>query len=75
MAKDEINPKTLLEQFGDNTSEVENIISDIACVINKHSIDNYLNAPDFVIARYLFNHLSTIQNFLKMRDQCHGRKA
>ena len=43
-----------------NKETYENIINDLASVINKYSLENNSNTPDYILAEYLFQ---CLQNF------------
>lgn len=35
---------------------------DLARVLNRHSVDNDFNVPDFILARYLMRHLKSLMD-------------
>jgi len=41
-------------------------------LINKHSMENESDTPDFILARYMFACLSNYQNTVKSRDTWFG---
>lgn len=38
-------------------------------LINKHSMENESDTPDYILARYMFTCLSAYQNAVKARDK------
>ena len=42
---------------------------DIEQVINKHSIENNSNTPDFILAKYLIDCLQTFDEATKRREE------
>lgn len=41
-------------------------------LINKHSMENDSDTPDFILAQYMFTCLSAYQNAIKARDKWFG---
>lgn len=33
---------------------------ELTCIINKYSVDNYYNIPDFILAEYIIRHLENM---------------
>jgi hypothetical protein len=51
----------LHSSYFDSAKEV---MRDIAHVLNRHSIDNELNIPDFILAEYVFRNLMDLKGAL-----------
>ncbi len=47
---------------------------ELAALINKHSIENFSNTPDYVLASYLNNCLKTFGEAMIYRDHWYGKK-
>lgn len=43
-------------------SRFQKIERDLAGVLNRHSVDNDFNVPDFILARYLMRHLKSLMD-------------
>lgn len=43
-------------------------------LINRHSMENGSNTPDFILAEYLGGCLETFDRILRKRDEWYGRK-
>lgn len=43
-------------------------------LINKHSVENESNTPDFILAKYIDGCLKTFSTTVKERDQWYGFK-
>ncbi len=43
-------------------------------LINKYSIENYSNTPDFILAEYLINCLEAYNNAVNKREKWYGRE-
>lgn len=41
-------------------------------LINKHSIENKSNTPDFILAKYIINCLDNFEGIMHLRDGWHG---
>lgn len=46
---------------------------DLQDVINRHSMENGSNTPDYLLAEYLIMCLAAFNAGVNMRDQWHGR--
>jgi hypothetical protein len=57
----------MLNKKGDN--EMEEFEKDLAILINKHSIENKSDTPDFVLARYLVKCLQSYESAILKRDE------
>ena len=51
-----------------------NFEKELEQLINKHSIENESNTPDFILARYLMNCLQTLNILTERREDWYGRK-
>lgn len=51
------------------TSKEDEIVRDLASVINKHSLENLSGTPDFILAAYLFACLTAWGETTKLRDK------
>lgn len=56
-----------------NISEKEEIIRDLALVINRHNLERLSNTPDFVIAEYLFHCIMNHADSINARNAYYGR--
>ena len=43
-------------------SRFQQIERDLARVLNRHSVDNDFNVPDYILARYLMRHLKSLMD-------------
>jgi hypothetical protein len=58
-----------------STSEeplVSDLEQDLAAVINKHSMDNGANTPDFILARYIIRCLDNFRELTQERERWYG---
>lgn len=46
----------------------EDFVKELAQLINKNSLENVSNTPDFIIAEYLTKCLESFNQVVKMRD-------
>jgi hypothetical protein len=53
---------------------MSNFKKELEQLINKYSIDNESNTPDFILAEYLSNCLTTFYVAVKMRSTWHEEK-
>lgn len=57
------------------TKEKEDQVKkDFATLINKHSLENESNTPDFILADYLFQSLRSFNAAARRRDNWYGGK-
>lgn len=47
---------------------------DLETLINRHSIENGSNTPDFILAQYLHDCLGAFNNAMIQRDKWYGHK-
>ena len=47
---------------------------DIEQLINKYSIENNTNTPDFILAEYLVDSLKTFDKIIQKREKWYGRE-
>ena len=50
----------------------KDFIEELVTLINKHSIDNELNTPDFILAQYIILCLKGLKITVKKRSKWHG---
>lgn len=55
-------------------SERKEIIRDLASVINRHSLENDSNTPDFLLAEYLLDSLDVFTKTSVAREKWYGKK-
>jgi len=48
---------------------------ELAALINKHSIENETNTPDFILAIYLNDCLNSLATLMDKRDAMAGKKT
>lgn len=46
---------------------------DLTCLINKHSLENYANIPDFIMSRYMVSSLILMMDTSRRREKWYGR--
>lgn len=61
----------LQSSYFDSAKEV---MRDIAHVLNRHSIDNELNIPDFILAEYVFRNLMDLKGALNKTQSWEGKE-
>lgn len=49
-------------------------VHELEALINKHSIDNELNTPDFILASFLNGCLNTFNAAVRRREDWYGRR-
>jgi hypothetical protein len=54
------------------TIDREELGRDLAVVLNRHSVENVANVPDFVLATYLLGCLDTFHSAVGARDAWYG---
>lgn len=54
-------------------SDRDEIIRDFAQVINKHSLENHSNTPDFILAEYIMYSLELFQSTSVSREKWYGK--
>jgi len=59
------------EQLSNKQSE-STFEKELRELVNKHSIENGSDTPDFILAQYMFSCLSNYQNTVKARDKWFG---
>jgi DNA-binding response OmpR family regulator len=47
---------------------------ELEALINRHSLENGSNTPDFILADYMTECLDTFDRIVKAREKWHGRK-
>lgn len=52
----------------------ESFRKELEALINRHSMENGSNTPDFMLADYLDSCLETFDRILRAREKWHGRK-
>ena len=53
-------------------NKIDEIERDLAEVINRHSLDNEVGIPDFLIAEYIVTHLAALKAINKKRIRYEG---
>lgn len=53
-------------------AEKKDLISNFRAFINRNSIENFSNTPDYILAEYLVTCLENFQNIVGDRDVWHG---
>lgn len=48
-------------------------VKELAELINRHSVENGSNTPDFILARYLAAHIVTYNATINAREEWYGR--
>lgn len=51
------------------------VAKDIAAVLNKHSVENDSNTPDYILAAYLMDCLQGYADAVRCRDEGYGIKT
>lgn len=46
--------------------------SELETIINKYSVDNTINTPDFVLVKFIVDSLEAFNNATILRDKWHG---
>jgi hypothetical protein len=57
----------------DEKMEPESFSRALAALLNKYSIENDSNTPDYALASYLAGCLNAFESAVKMRDTFHGK--
>lgn len=57
------------------SADAPDFISELRNLINKHSMENASNTPDFILAQYLTNCLRAWNQATQQRETWHGRDA
>ena len=57
------------------TSSQKTLQEDIAAVLNRHSVENASNTPDFILAMYLLNCLAAFDEAVQQRETWYGRDS
>jgi len=57
------------------SADAPDFISELRNLINKHSMENASNTPDFILARYLTNCLRAWNQATQQRETWYGRDA
>jgi hypothetical protein len=53
---------------------MENFEKELESLINKHSMENASDTPDFILARYLYRCLQTFNDIIHKRENWYGRE-
>lgn len=61
------------DPMGTTGSEPSQFEKDIAAVINKHSVENDSNTPDFILAQYVRQCLEAFAVASRWREQWYGK--
>lgn len=48
---------------------------ELEILINKYSIENYSNTPDYILAKWLCEQLDSFRNIMILRDAWHGNNS
>ena len=54
---------------------IENFKKDLTYLINKHSLENDSNTPDFVLAEYLVGCLESYNKSIKLKDGFYNKST
>lgn len=57
----------------ENKIDRSRIISEFAEVINRNSLEQGSNTPDFIIAEYLVHHLQLLNEYTKQRREWYAK--
>ena len=49
------------------------LVKEIAAVLNRHSVENRSNTPDFMLAEFMLGVLNVYENTLRNREQWRSR--
>lgn len=49
-------------------------VEELQCLINRYSIENESNTPDFILAKYMLTSLINWQDTCKAREEWYGKK-
>ena len=59
--------------YNEKGEEMENFKKELEVLINKHSIENESNTPDWLLAQYLLNCLAAFTTATQQRENWYGR--
>ena len=59
----------MADPFTVSTEKLAEFQKELATLINRYSIENLLNTPDFIIAENMVNHLIATANIVSRRDK------
>jgi hypothetical protein len=48
--------------------------TELCSLINRYSVDNYLNTPDFQVAEWLVEQIKDLRTLIATREEWHGRR-
>lgn len=48
--------------------------TELTHLLNKHSIENGTNTPDFILAELICQNLQALGDFVRVREEWHGRE-
>jgi len=57
----------------ENVSKM-NFQEELENLINRHSMENGSNTPDYVLAKYLYECLENFNNIIRLRENHYGRE-
>jgi hypothetical protein len=57
------------------TRNETNFRKDVEALINHHSLENWSNTPDFILAEYLSDCLITFDKAIRAREKFYGREV
>jgi len=56
-------------------AKMSKFIDELGCLINKHSMENSSNTPDFILAQFINNCLDAFNAAVQQRETWYGRDA
>lgn len=51
-----------------NSNKLDEFKRELEVLVNKYSLDNDTNTPDYILAEYLYRCLFTFENTVRLRD-------
>ncbi len=61
------------EDIPDMVEERKTFIEELEILINRHSVENGSNTPDFILAKFLFDSLHAFEDSVNAREKWYGR--
>jgi len=52
---------------------MDDLRTELAAVLNKHSVEGRSDTPDFILAQYLIDCLFSFEQITRAREKWHGR--
>jgi uncharacterized protein YejL (UPF0352 family) len=57
----------------EDDKKYDQLVKEIAAVLNRHSVENRSNTPDFMLAEFMLGVLNVYENTLRNREQWRSR--